>query len=83
MEGGGGGAAAAAAPPGGMAAVGEGAGGAGGAPSSSIVDVIVVHGSEVVPEGYSKIMRSSGGKRADLNTGAMGQYVYLAVRKKG
>ncbi|CAN0505357.1 unnamed protein product, partial [Laminaria digitata] len=63
-----------------MAAVAEGGEGGAEAPSSSIVDVIVVHGSEVVPEGFSKIMRSSGGKRADLNTGAMGQYVYLAVR---
>lgn len=63
-------------------AEGGGDGGRVEAPSSSIVDVIVVHGSEVVPEGYSKIMRSSGGKRADLNTGAMGQYVYLAVRWK-
>ncbi|CAM9969043.1 unnamed protein product, partial [Ectocarpus sp. 13 AM-2016] len=30
---------------------------------------------------YSKLERSSGGKRADLNTGARGQYVYLAVKR--
>ncbi|CAM9688261.1 unnamed protein product, partial [Ectocarpus sp. 4 AP-2014] len=47
----------------------------------NIVDVIVVHGSDPVPPGYSKLERSSGGKRADLNTGARGQYVYLAVKR--
>ncbi|CAM9986060.1 unnamed protein product, partial [Ectocarpus fasciculatus] len=56
----------------------------GGAPMAvggNIVDVIVVHGSDPVPPGYSKLERSSGGKRADLNTGARGQYVYLAVKR--
>lgn len=43
------------------------------------MDVIVVHGSDGVPPGYSKLERSSGGRRADLNTGARGQYLYLAV----
>lgn len=48
---------------------------------SNIVDVIVVHGSDVVPEGYEKVLLSSGGRKADLNTGAMGQYVYIAVKR--
>lgn len=66
------------------AGAGGGVGGGGGLGGlTSIVDVIVVHGSDVVPEGYSKITRSSGGKRADLNSGAMGQYLYLAVSAVG
>lgn len=56
---------------------GDAAGGNGG--GGCIVDVIVVHGSDGVPAGYSKLERSSGGRRADLNTGARGQYLYLAV----
>lgn len=47
--------------------------------SGVIVDVIVVHGSDPIPEGYSKLIRSAGGKRADLNSGSMGQHVFLAV----
>ena len=56
-----------------------GASGGSGGGGGGIVDVIVVHGSDGVPAGYSKLERSSGGRRADLNTGARGQYLYLAV----
>lgn len=50
--------------------------------SGVIVDVIVVHGSDPVPEGYCKLVRSAGGKRADLNGGSMGQHVFLAVSRE-
>ena len=61
----------------------EGGGGEGAATISMIVDVIVAHGSDAIPQGYTKILKSSGGRRADLNSGSMGQYVYLAVRSAG
>lgn len=69
----------------GIGSLGVAAAAAGGnepAVPTNVVDVIVVHGSDVVPQGYSKILRSAGGKRADLNTGAMGQYLYLAVKRE-
>ncbi|CAN0319999.1 unnamed protein product, partial [Discosporangium mesarthrocarpum] len=45
-----------------------------------ILDVVLLYGSDSVPEGYAKIQRTAGGKKANLNSGVMGQYLYLAVR---
>ncbi|CAM9459859.1 unnamed protein product, partial [Phaeothamnion confervicola] len=48
---------------------------------AAVVDITVAYGNEPVPEGFVRVLKTVGAKRADLNSGAGGQYLYLCVRK--
>jgi hypothetical protein len=46
-----------------------------------IIDLKVVSNRDNMPNEWKKIKYTVGGKRADLNTGAGGNYLYLAVKR--
>jgi brefeldin A-inhibited guanine nucleotide-exchange protein len=46
-----------------------------------IVDLKVVGTKDSLPDDWKRIKFTVGGKRADLNTGAGGSYLYLAVKR--
>jgi hypothetical protein len=49
--------------------------------AAPIVDIGAVFGSDPVPEGFQRIATTPAGRRADLNAGAGGHYIYLTLKK--
>ncbi|TFJ87318.1 hypothetical protein NSK_001650 [Nannochloropsis salina CCMP1776] len=50
-------------------------------PEAPLVEIQAVFGSDAVPEGFKRVSNTPCGRKADLNAGAGGHYIYLAVRK--
>ena len=46
-----------------------------------LVDIGAVFGSDTVPEGFSRVATTPYSRKADLNAGAGGHYIYLALKK--
>jgi hypothetical protein len=46
-----------------------------------IVEISVVHSGDPLPEGHVRISKTTSGRKADLNAGAGGTYVYLSVKR--
>jgi hypothetical protein len=49
--------------------------------SAPIADICVISKNEVIPEGYYRISRTPSHKKANLNTGAGGDSMYLCIKK--
>lgn len=49
--------------------------------AAPIVDIGAVFGSDPVPDGFARVSATPYGRRADLNAGAGGHYIYLTLRR--
>lgn len=49
--------------------------------AAPIVDIGAVFGSDPVPDGFARVSATPGGRRADLNAGAGGHYIYLTLKR--
>ena len=53
----------------------------GGPTDAPLVDIGAVFGSDAVPEGFTRVATTPYGRKADLNSGAGGHYIYLILKK--